>query len=446
MASAIQKISTITASGSSSSMDFTSFSAAYTDLIIKVNVRSQRNTGPIQDGLLLRFNSLGGSNYAYQMMYADGSAAQGDLSAATSSIFAGYIPSLQATANTYSNCEIYISDYADATHNKTIKCNTVGENDGAQAYMAFVAGELLTTSAITSISLLTGSGQNWVAGSTATLYGVTKASAGGTGSKAIGGTVTTGGGYTYHTFLTSGNFTPTTNISGAEVLVIAGGGGSGNGACGGGGAGGVVYASGQSFTSGTKYAAIVGSGGRCAQDTNGGDGTSSKFGSGTVAVGGGGGGYPGNGNNGGSGGGCHRANTPGTGTAGQGNAGGIGTNSGGSNAGGGGGAGAAGGAVTYPGSITTGGEGGAGTATYSAWGSATNTGQLVNGSYYYAGGGGGRADRGNVGGYGGGGGISGGGSDSRTAGWPNTGGGGGADESSRFGNGGSGIVIVRYTT
>lgn len=445
MASAIQKIATITATGTSSTMDFTGFVNTYTDLIIKVNVRSQR-TGPLQDNVLLRFNSLGGTNYSYQVIYSDGSAAQGDLGSSVAYILAGYAPSASTTANTFSNGEIYISDYADTTHNKTVKTNLVGENDGVTAYMGFSAGEFLSTNAITSISLLTSSGSNWVAGSTATLYGVTKASIGGTGSKAVGGTVTTSGGYTYHTFLTSGNFRPTTNISGAEVLVIAGGGASGSGACGGGGAGGVVYASGQSFTSGTSYAAIVGAGGRCASDTNGGDGSISRFGSGTVAVGGGGGGYPANGNNGGSGGGCHRANTAGTGTAGQGNAGGIGTNSGGSNAGGGGGAGAVGQAVTFPNSILTGGDGGAGTATYSAWGAATNTGQLVNGSYYYAGGGGGSSTRGGVGGYGGGGGVNQGPSDGRQAGWPNTGGGGGADGSSRYGNGGSGIIIVRYTT
>lgn len=447
MASAIQKIATLTASGSSSTMDFTGFPSSYTDLIIKVNVRSQRSSGPIQDGLLIKFNSLGGSNYSYWMMYSDSGSAQGDLSNPTSSIFGGYIPSALATSNVYSNGEVYISDYADTTHNKTVKTNVVSENDGVQAYMSFVAGEFLNTSAITTISLVTGSGSNWVAGSTATLYGVTKASTGGTGSKATGGTVTTAGGYTYHTFLTSGVFRPTTNISGAEVLVIAGGGASGNGACGGGGAGGVVYASGQSFTSGTKYAAIVGAGGRAAQDVNGGDGNPSRFGAGTLAVGGGGGGYPGNGNNGGSGGGCHRNNTPGTGTAGQGNAGGAGTASGGSNAGGGGGAGAVGGAVTFPSSVLTGAEGGAGTSAYSAWGSATNTGQYVNGSYYYAGGGAGRSSQGNQGGYGGGGGAGIGAlSDPRCAGWANTGGGGAADESSRFGNGGSGIVIVRYTT
>lgn len=464
MTSAITKISTITASGNSTILDFTSIPQTYEDLIVKVQLRSGRASGPIQDGVLLRFNSVGTSTYAYQTMYSDSGAAQGDLSASASSIFAGYVPTTNNTANVYSNGEIYITDYADTTHYKAVKSDIVDATDSSAGYLFLGAGTFLSNSAITSIALLTGSGQNWVAGSTATLYGVTKAT-GETGSKATGGTMTTSGGYTYHTFFTSGNFIPTTNITGAEVLVVAGGGAGGGNKAGGGGAGGVVYASSQSFTSGVNYAAIVGAGGAGSVNTRGNSGTNSVFAAGTVAIGGGGGGgYDGtgsvaNGATGGSGGagaGSDASGGQGTGasgTAGQGNAGGngvyISTNT--AAGGGGGGAGGAGSAGSGSPGDALGGTGGVGTSTYSAWGIATSTGQNSGGTVYYAGGGAGgtRSGRLNVwpGGLGGGGQ----GSDDVTnlPGLAFSGGGGGASGqtgSKAGGNGGSGVVIVRYTT
>jgi hypothetical protein len=437
MTSALTKIQTVTADGSSQTMVFTGFLSTYSDLILKVGVRSSRGTYA-QDGLTMTFNAVGASGYAYEWMTSNGTSATGDLTASSNIIYCGYIPSNASLSNTFSNGEIHISDYSNTTKNKAIKCNIVAENNATEGYLTYSAGEFLSNAAITTITLRTNSNSTFVAGSTATLYGLTKA-VGGTGSKAVGGTVTTGGGYTYHTFLTSGSFTPTASITGAEVLVVAGGGGSGNAACGGGGAGGLVYVSGQSFSSGTNYAAVVGAGGKHLGDSNGANGSASRFASGTIAVGGGGGGYPAGGNTGGSGGGAHREGGGGAGTAGQGNAGANGTNAGGSNAGGGGGAGEAGQVVNTSGQ---GGGGGKGSNAYSAWATATGTGQAG----YYAGGGGGRSTTGAVGGLGGGGsGI--GGSSALANGRANTGGGGGgASESSNFGNGGSGIIIVRYTT
>ncbi len=64
---------------------------------------------------------------------------------------------------------------------------------------------------------------------------------------ATGGTITTSGGYTIHTFTSSGTFTPSGTVN-VETLVVAGGGGGAGGTSsatgqGGGGAGGVLYTS-----------------------------------------------------------------------------------------------------------------------------------------------------------------------------------------------------------
>ena len=264
---------------------------------------------------------------------------------------------------------------------------------------------------------------------------------------ATGGTITTSGGYTYHTFTSSDSFIVTSGTKNIDYLVIAGGGGAGDGdnavnTGGGGGAGGIVLTSGTSISSGT-HTVTVGAGGNI--NTNGDD---SSFNS-TTTTGGGSGGTPtGNdsGGSGGSGGGAGPGGSAGSSTAGQGNDGGDSDSRCG---GGGGGAGAVGGNVTVAGDGAPGGDG---VNTYSEWATATSTGA----SGYYGGGGGSGDPTGTnlsgPGGAGGGGngGYQGGTTEQRNgqAGTENTGGGGGsaADGAYVSAAGGSGLVIIRYLT
>jgi len=446
MASSMTKISSVTVgSGGAATISFTGIpQTGYTDLLVKACVRGLNAS--VADQLYVRFNGDSGLNYSDRYLQGNGASVSSSFGSGVSLLtLYNAIPAATATANTFGNLEFYIPN-AFGSNYKSLSSDQVGENNATTAYATLQAGLWSSTSAITSI-LIGGYFSTIAQYSTFTLYGITKYAETGTGSKATGGTVTTAGGYTYHTFLSSGMFTPTTAITGAEVLVVAGGGGSGVNACGGGGAGGLVYASAQSYSSGVGYAAIIGAGGKASATGNGNNGINSVFASGTVAVGGGGGGYPSSGNSGGSGGGSHRNNTAAAGTAGQGNAGGIGTSAGGSNTGGGGGAGGVGGNATLTNRMS-GGQGGIGSSTYSTWGSATGTGQINSGTYYYAGGGGGYTSTGSYGGFGGGGGNGGINGGPGNNGWANTGGGGGGGSANdaQYGSGGSGIVIVRYTT
>jgi len=237
-----------------------------------------------------------------------------------------------------------------------------------------------------------------------------------------------------------------------EYLVIAGGGGGGETIGGGGGAGGyrtnVVGAtsgagsnaeSTLNLTTGT-YGVTIGAAGTGYDGTgyiNGTNGADSVFGSITSIGGSGGGGYnippP---TAGGSGGGAGAGSgSPSAGTAGQGYIGGA-ANANSNAGGGGGGAGAAGAAN----SGNTAGAGGAGLSS------------SINGTLTFRAGGGGGGGRSGVGTHAAGG-TGGGGSGSTTgvgvAGTANTGGGGGGGGyvgELAGGNGGSGIVIVRYLT
>jgi len=255
---------------------------------------------------------------------------------------------------------------------------------------------------------------------------------------ATGGTITTSGGYTIHTFTENGTFTP--NVAGTvEVLVVAGGGAGGGWVGAGGGAGGFRTNASFAVTAQT-YGVTIGAGGTGVTDDRGNDGASSIFSTITSAGGGGGGSHPTNtaGNAGGSGGGAGSTsqtygagNTPSTDPS-QGNNGGKGYAAQADGGGGGGGASA----VGADAASLTGGNGGAGSSS-----------TIYDGStIYYAGGGGGGGT--NTQGSGGTGGGGAGGSTSATAGTANTGGGGGGCRNTVGvgGAGGSGIVIIRYPT
>jgi hypothetical protein len=255
---------------------------------------------------------------------------------------------------------------------------------------------------------------------------------------ASGGATTAYGLYTYHTFTSTGQFIAN-GTKDIEVLLVAGGGGGGYYWGAGGGAGGVQFLSIPNLSS-AAYSVTVGAGGANYPGGNGGYGTNggnSIFDVYTAAVGGGGGagGNPasGPGNNGGSGGGGGgngATRSGGSGISGQGFSGG----SGGSGVSGGGAGGGAAGNGANGGTSPV--NGGAGTSSYSTWGLATSTGELVSGTYFYGGGGAG---------YPGGSGGNGGGADYATNNAvANTGGGGGADAIA--GGAGSGIVIIRYLT
>lgn len=258
---------------------------------------------------------------------------------------------------------------------------------------------------------------------------------------------------------TTGGLNISLNFNAEYLVVGGGGGGAGTGsdgtAFGGGGGGAGGMKSGNMTLSNTLYNVAVGAGGAGGNKTSGGtaqlaqqgkDGGNSTFGDVSVLGGGGGGRYKVVGNVGGSGGGGGgRGNfnndrtLGGNGTVGQGNAGGATRDDDSlarSAGGGGGGAGAVGG--TGGTNVSVAGNGGVGLSS-----------NITGSSVFYAGGGGGGAlddfDSETAGTGGNGGGGAGSISGNATAGTDGRGGGGGGAGTNGWGgDGGDGIVIVRY--
>ena len=260
---------------------------------------------------------------------------------------------------------------------------------------------------------------------------------------------------TSYTTVGSGSFSVPSGISAVWAVVVAGGGsgGNGDGEGGAGGAGGMIEWPAVPVTPGGTVSYTVGAGatqidGNPGNKAAGNTGSDSVFGSLTAKGGGAGGSYNnipgGSGGSGGGGGGNGGPGGPGTqpaqpgnsATYGFGNPGGAGSG-GGRTSGGGGGAGGAGAGSPN----TTGGAGGVGRST-----------SISSSPVFYAGGGGGAAN--NASGTAGPGGTGGGGPGGQvstkagTPGTTNTGGGGGGGHDISIyrtgGNGGPGIVIVRY--
>jgi hypothetical protein len=435
----LEKI-TVGAAGASS-VTFSSIpQTGYTDLVVKVSARS--TTTSLAINLTVNGSSSG---YSERLLYADGTSVA---SATASDPFINWLDlqnSSSSTSNTFSNCEIYIPNYAGSNF-KSFSGDTVVETNATSTNQLYVNAALWSnTAAITSVTLTGSIAQ----GSTFYLYGVAKlGTTPAVSPKATGGDVImTDGAYWYHAFLSSGTFTPTVSLS-CDVLVVAGGGGGGSRSGGGGGAGGLYYTT---TGVGTAQTVTVGAGGTGgSRAVNGTNGSNSVFGSLTAAVGGGFGGSAAAaiiaGNAGGSGGGGCNNGVGGTATSGQGFAGGS-SNSSSFDAGGGGGAGAVGANASTGSGGSGSGAGGAGVNTYSTWLNTTGTG--VSG-FIAGGGGGGSYNSANHGAGGSGGGGA--GADSApVAGTANTGGGGGGAGNSANtngtpvgANGGSGLVIVRY--
>ena len=441
------KLATQTLTNSSSyEVNFTNIPQNFTDLVVVANI------GMVTAGnnMMLRFNADTGNNYDSLIFEGRTGSSYAVKYTNNAGIYCDYNGGAVSAINRI--YKIHVMQYANPSIKKPVLIR--GNIADSGGLVNLISGCYDTTSPITSVRLTT-NGAQLLTGSTFTLYGVQASKT----PKAFGGDqVYTDGTYWYHIFKNSGVFTPQTSIT-ADYLVVAGGGGGSGGFPGsGGGAGGFrtsVGASTLSLTNG-GYPVIVGAGGGGGYGgvnpspgylaTDGRKGSDSSFG-GITSTGGGQGTTPVNqGAAGGSGGGGgHYGGAAGTGnfpstSPSQGNNGGAGTTSSPSQGGGGGGgAGAVGGSATG----ASAGSGGAGASS-----------SLSGATVTYAGGGGaGYFNGGNPGTGGAGGGGNGGTVSDITAthGSNNTGGGGGGggrDASLNYGqggNGGSGIVIVRYS-
>jgi hypothetical protein len=150
-----------------STVTFSSIPSTYTDLVIKWSLRD--SSAGTSNNLFIKLNSVTTSQ---SIRYIAGNGSSASSASDTPLYVPGGAVSATATASTFSNCEIYIPNYASTSINKSVSVDTVSENNATAAIAALTAGLYASNSAITSIEFAPNGVVTFQQYSTFTLYGI----------------------------------------------------------------------------------------------------------------------------------------------------------------------------------------------------------------------------------------------------------------------------------
>jgi hypothetical protein len=162
-------------SGGASSIDFSSIPSTYTDLLLKLSIRSA-NTAGSWDPVRIKFNTSS-SNITNRNLYGTGSAAGSEVPTGSEANIFNYTSNANNTANTFGSLEIYIPNYTSTSSAKSGSSDGVGENNATASITALnaILWNPGTQAAVTAIGIVPYSGGGtFVQYSTAYLYGIIK--------------------------------------------------------------------------------------------------------------------------------------------------------------------------------------------------------------------------------------------------------------------------------
>lgn len=170
------KIASYIVSGTSTTtVVFLGIPQNYTDL--KAVYSTRRSSAGVGGPGIIYLNSYtgisGDTSYTNKGIQGSGSSVSAYYSGVNVSIFyMGQITGDGATANTFSNGELYIPNYSNNKF-KAISVDATGENNGTESLINLQAGLKRNTSPVTSIAFQVGSLSNyWMPHSSFTLYGI----------------------------------------------------------------------------------------------------------------------------------------------------------------------------------------------------------------------------------------------------------------------------------
>jgi hypothetical protein len=164
MPSTYEPIATQTLGSAAASVTFSSISGTYTDLIIVINGATTSGANNCD----LQFNGDTGNNYSYTFLTGDGASATSGRGTSSSRILLNYYGYFDTGYST--NIIVQVQNYSNTTTRKTVLSRANNASNGTAA----VVGMWANTSAITSVTIKTGS-STFTAGNTFTLYGVKSA-------------------------------------------------------------------------------------------------------------------------------------------------------------------------------------------------------------------------------------------------------------------------------
>lgn len=165
-------ISTVTVgSGGAAAISVTGIPATYTDLKIVCSYRTtDASIGQVSN---MSFDSST-SNFTGTWLSSNGSTRT-----SSTAMYGPWMPGSASTSNTFGNGEIYITNYASTTLNKSFSVDAVTENNATTAYQNIHANLWSNTVAIYEFAISPALG-TFVEHSTVSVYGILKGSGGAT--------------------------------------------------------------------------------------------------------------------------------------------------------------------------------------------------------------------------------------------------------------------------
>jgi hypothetical protein len=165
-----ESISTVTVSGTQSSITFTSIPSTYKHLQIRSVARDDQSVNSI-GYTRMTVNSDTGTNYNGHALYANGSTVSAINWAAGANMIIGREAGSTLLASTFGANIIDILDYASTSKYKTVR-SLSGIDANGSGDIFFQSGLWLNTAAINAISFTAQGGSNFVTGTKFALYGI----------------------------------------------------------------------------------------------------------------------------------------------------------------------------------------------------------------------------------------------------------------------------------
>jgi hypothetical protein len=166
------KISSVTADGTSSSLTLSAIPQTYSALELRMSVRSTR-AGNTTDGGSMRFNANSGSVYNYSIQDVnEGSFTAVNGASQDGSYLFYYYPAVGAPSNVFAVSNTSILDYTSANKHPAVSARSFSENTTPIHKFGFHGTFYNVAEAITSISIYSNTGSNFASGSTFVLYGL----------------------------------------------------------------------------------------------------------------------------------------------------------------------------------------------------------------------------------------------------------------------------------
>jgi len=169
--SSYESIQTTVLGSANSTITFSSIPATFTHLQLRILARTS-DTSESEDFAGIRFNGDTGSNYVHHAMYSTGSGSAGaGVDRPVTYAIAQRLPSNTAGANIFGAIVMDILDYRN-TNKYTTTRNVGGHDRAGSGSLYHESNHWRNTDAVTSITIVTSTGLNFLTNSHFALYGI----------------------------------------------------------------------------------------------------------------------------------------------------------------------------------------------------------------------------------------------------------------------------------